>query len=282
MLRRTRGLINLLIAGSCLSACSSGTAEPGNFAGSTSVPAATGGGAGTGNGGAGGAVGGAGGGANGGTGATSLCNGAGTRILSPTGTLIDDFEGAAISPAWSSFSDLIPVHDVFKIMQVTTDGAAGTLKSGRYSGTGAITVTAGGFGVGLAYNVAIDPAAGFYCIDISAFDGVSFWAKAATAGSTISINFVLPETNAQATDAQGRPAGGDCLTGCFAHPHKVVTLSNTWAQYTATFAEAIGGSARVQNRIQLLVWLSPDVDWDFSLDEIAFYKGAPPAGKVGP
>ena len=38
----------------------------------------------------------------------------------------------------------------------------------------------------------------------------------------------------------------------------------------------------VKKRVQMLAWLSPaDKDWDFSLDEIAFYKGTAPIGPVG-
>jgi hypothetical protein len=136
--------------------------------------------------------------------------------------------------------------------------------------------------VGTVYNTAIDPAARIYCVDVSMFDGVSFWAKAAVAGSKVSLNFVLPETNAQSTDAMGRPNGGDCVMNCYNHPRVTVTLSADWAQYAVKFSDAAGGSAMVGNRIQELAWLSPDSNWDFSIDEISFYKGTPPAAAVGP
>jgi hypothetical protein len=47
-----------------------------------------------------------------------------------------------------------------------------------------------------------------------------------------------------------------------------------------TFVEAAGGTVKVGNRIQELGWLSPDADWDFSIDEIQFFKGTPPTGPV--
>jgi hypothetical protein len=175
----------------------------------------------------------------------------------------------------------MPAHDLFQIQQAP-GGALGTAHCGHYAGMGAVVTSAGGFGVGTVYNVAIDPGAKIYCIDISAFDGVSFWAKAATAGSQISLNFILAETNAQSTDKQGRPNGGDCTTHCFNHPRATVTLTAAWAQYAVKFADATGGSAMVGNRIQELAWISPDSNWDFSLDEIAFYKGTPPTGVAGP
>jgi hypothetical protein len=176
---------------------------------------------------------------------------------------------------------VMPTQNAFQIMQVA-GGAVGTPHSGHYAGTGAITTGMGGFGVGVVYNTAIDPAAHVYCIDISAFDGVSFWAKGATAGSVVSLNFVLPQTNMASTDSMGRPNGGDCTANCYNHPFASVTLTTAWAQYAVKFSDAGGGSASVANVIQELAWLSPDSDWDFSLDEIAFYKGNPPTGPVGP
>jgi hypothetical protein len=175
----------------------------------------------------------------------------------------------------------MPNHDVFKIQQAM-GGAVTTAHCGHYTGTGAVVTSAGGFGVGTVYNVAIDPAAKVYCIDISAFDGVSFWAKAATAGSKVSLNFILPQTNMQSTDGMGRPNGGDCLTNCYNHPRTTVTLTASWAQYAVKFSDASGGSAPVGSRIQELAWLSPDSNWDFSIDEISFYQGVPPTTAVGP
>ncbi|MES1178606.1 MAG: hypothetical protein ABUL62_30065 [Myxococcales bacterium] len=49
-----------------------------------------------------------------------------------------------------------------------------------------------GFGVGAIFNVVIDPAGGFLCADVTALDGISFWAKAGTAGAKIDVNFRDP------------------------------------------------------------------------------------------
>jgi hypothetical protein len=211
----------------------------------------------------------------------SVCDGTGTRALASSQTFIDDFEECAISPGWSSFNDVTPTPNAFKILEAP-GGAVGTGHTGHYAGTGAKTTSAGGFGVGTVYNLAIDPASHIYCIDISQFDGVSFWAKAATAGSTISLNFVLPQTNMQSVDSMGRPNGGDCVTNCYNHPRVPVTLTTTFALYTVKFADATGGSAVVGSRLQELAWLSPDANWDFSIDEISFFKGTPSAGAAGP
>jgi hypothetical protein len=215
------------------------------------------------------------GGSGGSTPKASICDGGATRVLSITNAKVDDFEGATISPSWSSFNDVMPVPNAFSIAQATSDGAANTKKFGHYQGTGAKTLPNMGYGVGTVYNIAIDKAQGKYCIDISTFDGVSFWAKAAKNAANLEVNFVIPETNATKD-------GGDCKSGCYNHPRKAVTLTTEWQQYTVTFASAGGGAHGITNRIQELAWLAPqDADWDFSIDEIAFYKGSAPTGPVG-
>jgi hypothetical protein len=206
----------------------------------------------------------------------SICDGAATRVLAITEATVDDFEAAAISPSWSSFNDVMPVPNAFSIAQATSDGAATTAKSGRYQGTGAKTLPEGGYGVGAVFNIAISVAQGRYCVDISAFDGVSFWAKAAVDAAEVEVSFVIPETNATKD-------GGDCVAGCYNHPRKAVTLTTQWQQYSVPFAQAGSGSSSIKTRIQGLAWLAPhDTDWDYSIDEIAFYQGSAPTGPVGP
>ncbi len=214
---------------------------------------------------------------------TGVCANAGTRALTdtPSDAFIDDFEEAMISLGWSSFSDVMPTPNSFQIMQVA-GGAVNTAHSGHYAGTGAKTAAMGGYGVGTVYNAAIDPPHGIYCVDVTAFDGVSFWAKAGNSTNVkIALNFVLPTTNMAMQNDAGMQLGGDCTSSCYNHPRVNFTLTTDWAQYAATFAGASGGTARVQGVIQELAWLSPDSTWDFYLDEIAFYKGTAPTGPVG-
>ena len=301
--------ISLLVWGVAASAgCSSGSDAPTTSSGGTGGATSSGGtggagggtGATTGSGGAGGASGGTGGttgsggttgggggssgtggtgGGDGGTEPPSVCDGRGTRPLALGDAKVDNFEAATISPAWSAFNDVMPTPNSFKIAQVA-GGAVGTAHAGHYAGMGAKTPVKGGFGVGLIYNNAIDVTAGIYCVDVTAFDGVTFWAKPGAVGAKVNVNFVLPTTNPKATDPT--IGGGDCTAACYNHPFKSVTLdSPDWKQYSVTFAEAAGGSAKVKNVVQQLGWLSPDADWDFSLDEIQFYKGTPPTGPTG-
>jgi hypothetical protein len=203
---------------------------------------------------------------------TGVCAGNGTRILTIDQGKVDNFEDAALSTGWSTFNDVMPVGNSFKMMQAAP-GALATGHYGHYAGMGAKTPVNGGYGVGAIYNAAIDKTGGIYCVDVSAFDGLTFWAKAATAGAKVGVNFVVPETNATAD-------GGDCASACYVHPQKTVTLTTEWAQYSVAFSAAAGGTAKVMGRIQELGWLSPDATWDFSLDEIQFYKGAPPTTPV--
>jgi CRISPR/Cas system-associated endoribonuclease Cas2 len=209
---------------------------------------------------------------------TGVCAAMGTRALSIAQGKVDDFEADPISPAWSSFNNLAPAgtDNSIKIAR-TAGGAIATGFYGHYMGTGAKTPTMGGFGVGTLYNMAIDDANHIYCVDVTAFDGVTFWAKAGSATTThVSVNFTVPETN--------MTPQGDCPgpTGCYNHPQKLITLTTEWAQYSVLFSAATGGTgAKVKGRIQQILFISPDSIWDFSIDELQLYKGTAPATPVG-
>ncbi|HEY2900874.1 MAG TPA: hypothetical protein VGL59_09885 [Polyangia bacterium] len=270
------GLLSTLAVAACSTGSGGGAAGSGGVSGAGAGGSGTGGttaDAGTGGtmvvGGAGGTV----GGADAGLPTTGVCAGAGTRSLTVDNGKVDDFEAAAILPGWSSFNDVMPAHDVFKIMRAA-GGAANTGFAAHYTGMGAITPAMNGFGAGTVYNLAIDHTNMIFCVDITAFDGVTFWAKAATAGAKVGVNFIVPSTN-MAPD-------GDCTAGCFSHPQKTIALTADWAQYSVPFSSAIGGTgARVGAVIQQLGWLTPDSNWDFWLDEIQLYKGTAPTTPVG-
>jgi hypothetical protein len=227
----------------------------------------------------------------GGTGGTgvapgpSVCDGTGSRVLmnTPADAFIDDFEkvqmagATAASPAWYGFNDITPPNSV-QILR-TPGGAASTGFGGEYKGMGAKTPVMMGYGVGVEVNVGVDPSIMQFCVDASAFQGVSFWAKAATStNAMISAGFVVPSQNKKMFN-------GDCAdTGavCDNYPQKNLVLTTDWAQYTVDFAGLKGatGATVVGNKIQQVLWLAPTSDWDFSLDEVAFYMGTPPAGAV--
>ncbi len=223
----------------------------------------------------------------------SVCDGLGTRVLSTADAFIDDFECVTkpcaanhISADWSTFNDLgAPGADAADNMIQLLQELPGyaSAHAGQYKGSGANTSkVAPGFGVGAVLNLAIDPTLGTYCVDISAFDGVSFWAKTEIYDSAFNVEFVLPNTNAEGKDPNGKENGGDCLMGCYQHPRKTVALSRTWEPYTVAFSATYDGSAKIKNVIQEIAFLNADATWDFSLDEIAFYKGKPPAPPLKP
>ena len=215
---------------------------------------------------------------------TGVCAGAGTRALTIAQGKVDDFEADPILTGWSSFNNLAPAGTDNSIMIMREAGGAdGTAFAGHYMGAGAKTPVMGGFGVGTIYNMAIDMTAMIYCVDISAFDGLTFWAKAGTTAlpsAKIGVNFVVPSTN--------QAPQGDCpttSTTCFNHPQKQITLTTDWQQYSVAFSAAVGAvggmPVKVGSVIQELGWLSPDSTWDFWLDEIQLYKGTPPTTPVG-
>jgi hypothetical protein len=221
-----------------------------------------------------------------------VCSGTGTRALinTPWSAFIDDFEQpTGLLPGWYGFNDVMPTINSFQPTLVV-GGAVGTAHALEYAGQGAVQPpTPGAFGVGLTYNLAIDPTHGIYCVDISAFQGVSFWAKAGPGAMTgmgmptIWVNFVVPQTNQATSNDAGMMTGGDCQTNCYNHPRvQVGPLSPSWAHYTADFSAAKGGTATVGSVIQELVFISLDANWDFLLDEISFYRGTPPIGAVRP
>jgi hypothetical protein len=215
---------------------------------------------------------------------TGVCAGTGTRALTIAQGKVDDFEADPILTGWSSFNNLAPAGTDNSIMIMREAGGAdGTAFAGHYMGAGAKTPVMGGFGVGTIYNMAIDMTAMIYCVDISAFDGLTFWAKAGTTAlpsARIGVNFVVPSTN--------QAPQGDCpktSTTCFNHPQKTITLTTDWQQYSVAFSAAVGAvggmPVTVGSVIQELGWLSPDSTWDFWLDEIQLYKGTPPTTPVG-
>ena len=218
---------------------------------------------------------------------TGVCAGTGTLPLTNTqaDAFIDDFEEASgISPGWSSFNDVSPTINAFQIAQVA-GGAVSTAHAGHYAGTGAKQPPTPGALRRRAPSTTLRSAANraSFASTFPSFTGVSFWAKAATGGSTIALNFVVPQANEPVlNDAGVQVGGGDCEASCYNYPHVSFTLTTSWAQYTAEFSAATGGTAKVSSVIQEVEWISPDTNWDFTLDEIAFYSGTPPTGAVGP
>lgn len=120
---------------------------------------------------------------------------------------------------------------------------------------------------------------GFYdllpCRDVSAFDGLQFWAKG-KGGEKVRFLAVIPATDP-------KPDIGDChepVMKCSDHPGKPFTLSNEWKLYQApwvTLAQFGWGSpATFKGVINAVLWINdgPVEKFDFQIDEVSFYKTA--------
>jgi hypothetical protein len=112
------------------------------------------------------------------------------------------------------------------------------------------------------------------CAGISAFDGISFWAKG-TAGANNALTFQAVLAATQAVQD-----GGDCTANCYNHPSKTITLTADWQQYTATWAELVG-PVSVDGIILGLNWITPGPAFDIWVDEVTLYAGTAPTGPVG-
>ena len=190
----------------------------------------------------------------------SVCDGLGSRFLTSADALVDNFEGATLLSGWSSFNDTNPPN-AFALMRAA-GGAMGTAAAGHYAGTGAKTPTAGGYGVGTAFNLAVDPPDQIYCADVTAFDGLAFWAKGS---GSVSLEFAVAATTPTTQY-------GDCKANCYNHPTQVLALTSEWKQYKVPFSAAVGSTgAKVNGHIQQLEWVSLTSSWDFWLDEITLY-----------
>jgi hypothetical protein len=217
----------------------------------------------------------------------SVCDGLGSRLLDatmPADAFIDDAEKAqaagpdAVAGGWYGFNDVMPTGNAIQPKRVAGGATTTptTMFAIQYSGMGAKTPVAGGYGVGLEINVGIakDLMPPQYCVDASAFKGVSFWAKANGLNKMISVGFVVPSQNQVKN-------GGDCgddlpPAKCNNYPQKNFTLTDTWAQYFVDFEGLKGstGATVVAGKVQQVLWLAPTKDWDFSVDEVAFYTTA--------
>jgi hypothetical protein len=269
------------------SACSSGDAPPqsgtpggtGGAAGSSGSGGASGTGAGATGGTAGasgtgaGATGGGGsagtsgsGGSAGTSAAPSICDN-NTYELPLAEAFVDDFESATRFAGWYSFADTTTMTAIAR----AAGGALSTAMGAHFVASGIKAPTAGGFGAGFGFGMKDGQ---MRCAGISAFDGVSFWAKG-TAGANNALTFqaVLAVT-------QAKMDGGDCTANCYNHPAKAITLTADWKQYTVLWTE-LAGTHKVSGVILGLNWITPGPALDIWVDEVTLFKGTAPTGPVG-
>ena len=117
--------------------------------------------------------------------------------------------------------------------------------------------------------VGTDFAAAKASYDASAYTGITFWARAATA---LSLIVVLP-------DVDTAPQGNLC-TSCDHHYNKAVSVTTSWQRFTVRFADLVLEPGTVpaptafkpKEIVSLQLRLAPGQTYDVFLDDIAFVK----------
>jgi hypothetical protein len=214
---------------------------------------------------------------------SSVCYGA-TKVLDPAvEAFVDDFEelDGKVLGGWYAYNDVVPADGVKPTIEV--GGAATSAHALQYLLSGVKSPSSGGYGAGLVWGLL--PAA-IKCVDVSQFDGVTFWAKLGpTAGANAQIYFKVatPETN--------KTPDGDCVpkadgSGCYNPANVIIALTASWVQHAVKFTDLTGGQLPNGTKptfakiAQQLVWASDGPAVDFQIDEIAFFKGTAPTGPV--
>jgi hypothetical protein len=178
----------------------------------------------------------------------------------PVIATIDDFEEQATLGDWYTFYDATGMMPEL-VLEPVTRGAPSSTLGLQFSGSGQ---TGWGAGVGI----------GIGCTDVSAYQGISFWAIGNT---PVTIQVAIPETQS-----------GDCPAStsgvCYSHPQKQVTVSSRWQQFYvpwADFAQQTSGNPgdlttrQVIMAVQFSAFQAKDVtgEWQFVVDDLAFYSG---------
>jgi hypothetical protein len=235
----------------------------GTTAGTTGTTAGT-----TGNGGSG---------TGGTTGGKSVCD-TGSRALPLAEAYIDNVESMVRWDSWYAFSDTTPPHTPAKDRLAM--GALETSTSAHVAATGIKSPTMMGFGAGIGFNL-VNAASGETCLDVTAFDGISFWAK----GTSGTANIVKFQAIVPATQPTSEMPPGDCkpMTACaYIHPAKSITLTEDWAHVDIKFSELTSAAGKFAGNILGFNIITPDAAWDIAIDEVTFYKGTAPTTPVEP
>ncbi len=213
----------------------------------------------------------------GGTTAMSVCDEPGKTMVRIAGyELISDLENED-KTGWYVYQSTATDEGTVSVDGVIEEGGANESEfSIHYAGSGWVSYGAGmGFGLG--------------CTDVSAFTGISFWAKGTTSESespsppkdanVINFQVAIPETHAKNTETvPGENIGGDCEPDsgmCYGHPAIDITLTEEWTKYEIPFEDLSpatnGVIATYDGIIMALGWHSLGGDFDFWVDEVMLY-----------
>jgi hypothetical protein len=183
---------------------------------------------------------------------------------------IDDFESGATR--WFTYQD-----GTGTLMGTTVNGGPPEPNAGEIPGSMTAAHISGSgftdFGAGLSFS------GWLACVDVSAFAGISFWAKGGPGtGTTLArgprLNLLMPET---------LPAefGGTCMSTCNDYHNSEVLLTEQWKQYFITWSlfsqYGFGPTVPFDNKKLLgfnLVFLGTNTGtaFDFWLDNVQLFK----------
>lgn len=209
------------------------------------------------------------------TGGPSVCDGK-TFALPVGEAYIDNFEDDTRFLGWYAFSDTTPPN--MPKPERVPSGAASTAYAAHVHATGIKSSKAMGYGAGFGFGL-VDPAKGA-CVDLTAFDGISFWAKG-TVGTDNSLKFQIVSPSTQPSDSE--PVG-DCVPGsacAFKHPAKTITLTADWKQFVIKFSELAPATAYT-GKVLGFNLITDGPDYDVQVDEATFFSGTAPTGAVEP
>ena len=206
----------------------------------------------------------------------SVCDGM-TFALPAAEAFIDDFETDTRFLGWYAFSDTTPPNKPGP--ERVASGALTTAFAGHVKATGIKSSKAMGYGAGFGFGL-VDPAKGA-CVDLTAFDGISFWAKG-TAGTDNTLKFQIVSPSTQPKDSM--PVG-DCASSsaacAFKHPAKTITLTADWKQFVIKFADLAPATA-YSGKVLGFNMITDGPDYDVQIDEATFFSGTAPTGPVAP
>jgi hypothetical protein len=162
--------------------------------------------------------------------------------------------------------------------EIVADGAAGSSQSLKIVSQG---YTTAGWNAQLSQG----------CINVEAFSGITFWAKAADV-DRVEFAVQIP----QRESSVNAPGQGDCDTNevgheCYIHPSAGIDLSTEWQQYAIGFLDVGQPSASAPDawggviigfHFHLPMGGATGSDHTVFIDEIQFYSGDAPPGAVGP
>lgn len=144
---------------------------------------------------------------------------------------------------------------------------------------GGFSIWGSGVGVSFAWDTTAERACAY---DATPWDGISFWAKGNVSGLAVG----LPELDVVPVER-----GGRCEVSCDGSHRGVVDLDECWQQYAFTFAElepaSWGSEVGPVNPAELtgLEFVvspnsSPDNRFEYWLDDIEFFRGDKPQGRI--